>query len=820
MGGSMTAASRARVGAAFVACLVGPLAASAATLRVPAEAATIQAAVDLAAPGDTVLVAPGTYFENVALRGRDVVLESESGPAVTIIDGQRRGTVLTIPQGSTRATVIRGFTLRNGEDPHVGGGIRIQFSSPTIVDSRIVDNFGCSGVGINSYFGSPLLEGNVISRNVSYGRTGCRGGGVYVGGSGTAEILDNEVSDNRVDAGGGGIELNSAGRPVVSGNRVLRNQVTYGSGGGLEIVNDSDVELIQNLIAGNRATHGGGGIEYLVPSGSRGPRLVSNTIAANESPNGSALLAMGFDAAVEIVNNILVSATGPAVVCEEYYDNAPPSFRQNVVWAATAPAGGGLCGSFPDASNLSADPLLVNPTGGDFRLRAGSPAIDAGDGAAIGIPPTDISGGPRVVDGIGSGARIDIGAYEFLPPVSPLSLDFGAVQLSRTSAPLRLLVRNDGDAPLAVSWVAAGGEFGATHACTQPIPPGATCPVDVTFSPRARGERTGSVAIGTDRFVWRVSARGWGIAPTAVLTPAALEFGPVPVWGTSAAQTVTLTNTGDAPLTVSGVSAWGYFQATSGCVAPLQPSESCAISVVFHPTTGGAVQGNLFVSSDSLEYAGPVALSGTGTTQLASLNASGTIDIGVARPGETGHARFVLTNAGGDLLTVHEVRVSGGAFAQTNDCSMPLGPGGTCIIWVTFRPTERVEYTGELVVLNDGLVQPKVTMTARGGVPIISVTPTSLTFEKTGVGRTSAPQPVTITNTGEVQALSLTLQVQGDFYWGGQCGSLLGAGESCTAWVYFAPTTRGDLVGAFVVGGDSAQPVPVVSLAGRAVGPR
>lgn len=805
----------------MVAGLVVPLAAAADTIRVPADVTTIQGAIDRAAPGDTVLVAPGSYFENVIINGTDVVLESEGGPDVTAIDGGRRGSVVTVLAGATRATVIRGFTIRNGDHPAGGAGIRIEMSSPWIVGNRVVDNFGCSGVGIYSYFSSPLLERNVISRNASYGWTGCRGGGLYVGGAGAAEVIENEVSDNRVDAGGGGIDLLAVGRLVLAGNRVLRNEVTSGQGGGLAIANASEVEVIQNLIAGNRATQGGGGIQYTVPLGALGPRFVANTVAANEAPNGAALLASGFDAGVEIVDNVLVSPSGPAVLCDATFDSTAPSLRANLVWSSGGPATAGACATLPSgAANVVADPQFVNPAAWDFRLALSSPGIDAGDASATGIPPLDLAGEPRLVDARGTFTpRLDMGAFEFQPPVTPTAIDFGVVQVGHPPPPVRVTVRNDGDAPLTVLSIAPAGYFVAMTGCFGPIPPGGTCPIDITFDPHARGERVARISIGTDRFIWSVTARGTAIAPRALLKPTALEFGRVPAWGVSTPQTVLVTNTGDAPLTVSGLTPWGNFAATSSCAAAIQPLESCAISVVFRPTAGGPVAGKLFVHSDSLEYAEPVLLSGIGTTQLASLDPSGNVSVGHVRVGTTGLARFTLSNAGGDPLTVREVTVSG-PFTQTNDCPVALEPGGTCLIWVSFQPMERIAYTGELTVLNDGLQQPKARITGFGGAPVISVSPTSLAFEKTVVGRTAGPQPVTITNTGDVFARSLFVEAQGDFYWGGQCGSMLDVGESCTAWVYFAPTKRGDLTGSLVVSGDSAEPIPAVSLTGRAVGSR
>jgi regulator of RNase E activity RraA len=92
---------------------VTPIAAS--TLRVPQDRGTIALALSLAASGDTILVSPGLYAENLTWpETQGLKLLSAEGPAGTIIDGGARDAVITILTGVDSTTVIRGFTLRNG----------------------------------------------------------------------------------------------------------------------------------------------------------------------------------------------------------------------------------------------------------------------------------------------------------------------------------------------------------------------------------------------------------------------------------------------------------------------------------------------------------------------------------------------------------------------------------------------------------------------------------------------------------------------------------------------------------------------------------
>ena len=408
----------------FLALLVLGLSVSTAaaqtTIRVPADQPTIQAGINAALNGDTVLVAPGTYWEHLNFFGKLITVTSEGGPAVTVIDGSRSGTVVTFNRAEGRTAVLRGFTVTNGNGFN-GGGIAVSNASPTIESNVISGNIGCDGVGIHVHFGSPRISNNEIVGNV---RTGCSGGvggaGIRVGGASAAVIEGNIIADNRLMEGNGaGISLFAAGVPVIRNNVIVRNSVddVAGQGGGIWIVNQSDALIVQNLIAGNTAGQGGG-VYWLVPSGARGPRLVNNTIADNLATlagRGSAVFADGFDVNAVLVNNVLAAASGQtALYCGGLNDPNPPVIRFNDVFAGGGPAYGGICVDQTGVNgNRSVDPMFVTPGNGDYRLQLGSPAVDAGDSTAADVPVADLDGDPRVVDGDSDGvAVVDMGAWE------------------------------------------------------------------------------------------------------------------------------------------------------------------------------------------------------------------------------------------------------------------------------------------------------------------------------------------------------------------------------------------------------------------------
>jgi hypothetical protein len=81
----------------------------------PSNRPTIQEAIDAADYGDTALVAPGTYSENINFREKAITVKSENGrPEDTIIDGRNADSVVTFTSGEGRLSILNGFTLQNG----------------------------------------------------------------------------------------------------------------------------------------------------------------------------------------------------------------------------------------------------------------------------------------------------------------------------------------------------------------------------------------------------------------------------------------------------------------------------------------------------------------------------------------------------------------------------------------------------------------------------------------------------------------------------------------------------------------------------------
>lgn len=251
------------------------------TFVVPDDFVTVQSAIDGANSGDLILVRPGIYTENLDFSGKEIHLRSLEGPTITILDGDQAGSVVQFTSGEEEGAILEGFTLRNGNAGFSGGGgIRISGGSSPVIRGNTIENCRASnGCGIAVFFSSPRIEGNTIRNNLrSGGSGGTGGGGILLQGAGSPQILDNLIEGNDMggSASGGGLSLFAAGTPTIRRNRIVGN-TSARSGGGLCLVNISDATIEDNLITENSPI----GIEWLVPSGARGPVLRRNTIVNN-----------------------------------------------------------------------------------------------------------------------------------------------------------------------------------------------------------------------------------------------------------------------------------------------------------------------------------------------------------------------------------------------------------------------------------------------------------------------------------------------------------------------------------------------------------
>lgn len=417
------------------------------TINVPGDAASIQAGINAASDGDTVLVAPGTYVENIDFKGKAITVTSSGGATTTTIDGGQKGIVVNFANNETRASVINGFTITDDAPPLPtqvtvrADGILVAGANPTITNNIITNN---RGFGIEVYSGSGYISGNTITFSSTAGDPtqdfGCDyddGDGIYIHGASNTivdpPVIDhNTIEQNVGHCQGGGIGLFAAPPSTIISNNIIANNRSMGYGGGVyEYI--GSVSLYQNLIYNNVSGVAGGGIYLSLGSqvnGATGPltsfvtnnTIYDNTISLNPDivgawVDGSQVALPGYVSQLGFFNNLVI-ANDPysAIACwpiYQYLSGAPPVVVNSDVINSGGPAYGGWCTSPAGTGNISVDPKFRNPASGDFHLQAGSPAIDAGFNAVPGLLAKDFDGNPRIQNATGkSVAILDMGVYE------------------------------------------------------------------------------------------------------------------------------------------------------------------------------------------------------------------------------------------------------------------------------------------------------------------------------------------------------------------------------------------------------------------------
>ncbi len=328
------------------------------SIRVPEDASSIQAAVDMAASGDRIVVGAGTYREAVDLSRRVVILESEGGPSRTVIDASGiERPAITLVGGKDDATAIRGFKIlggtgdrtRFGDSATIGGGILIRGCSPLIENCRIMGN-----------------------------TTTYEGGGAWIGGGAAPRFVRCRFSSNRSERGGGAFVDSS--EATFTDCRFTSNQAIF-AGGGLAIQRGSRVTVIDCTFKGCGTTHNGGGV-YVYDSVATLERCIFTQNAAGRV--GGAVY-QGYNSRVDAVE-VEYRTFGDSVFGEWYEDLLPPkgaccidTMCIEVTERACLDASGRWSGGRTDCISVRAAACPV-PQPGDLN---GDSAVDIRDMAIL-----------------------------------------------------------------------------------------------------------------------------------------------------------------------------------------------------------------------------------------------------------------------------------------------------------------------------------------------------------------------------------------------------------------------------------------------------
>jgi uncharacterized repeat protein (TIGR01451 family) len=350
-------------------------------LTVPAVYKDIQTALNAANEGDTVLVQPGHYYENLKWPEMNgISLISAGTPQNTIIDGNGVDRVIEISTGIgfftiDSTTLIQGFTIMNGH--------------------LIAPGAYAWGAGIYLEYASPVLRNLVVRNNISTGDW-CYGAGIHLMGSNS--LIENiEVTENILESTswsyGAGIYIDDGSNPIIKNALISKNKMMSGAtwyyGGGIFIDGGSHVQLINSVISFNELIGSSGHWYYGAGISCEGIlarssvdiincTIVNNYETNNNQLEGGGLYIEGSDA--NVVNSIIWNNGGSEIQIDNFIDPVNLEVRYS-----------DIKGGWTGIGNINNDPLFISNE--SYFLKLESPCLGAG--TLIHAPQNDILGNPR-----------------------------------------------------------------------------------------------------------------------------------------------------------------------------------------------------------------------------------------------------------------------------------------------------------------------------------------------------------------------------------------------------------------------------------------
>ncbi len=323
-------------------------------------------------------------------------------------------------------------------------------------------------------------------------------------------------------------------------------------------------------------------------------------------------------------------------------------------------------------------------------------------------------------------------------------------------------------------------------------------------------------------------------APQVSLEPLSLVF-TAANGSTSTVQSATLTNSGNAALTINQIGVVGAnpgaFRETTTCGSTLAAGANCTISVAFAPTSVAGYLATLSVSDSATGSPHTVELSGSGTPATASqavlspnpLAFPSTL-VGTA----AATLPMTLSNPGTAALTITGISVTGtnaSSFGQSNNCGTSLAAAGSCTITVIFTPASTGSLSASISVADNATGSPQTAvLSGIGTQPQALLSPNPLAFPNTLVGTAATALPMTLSNPGTAALTITSISVTGanfsSFGESNNCGSSLAVGATCTITVTFTPASAGNLSASISVADNATGSPHTAALTGTGTAPQ
>ena len=478
----------------------------------------------------------------------------------------------------------------------------------------------------------------------------------------------------------------------------------------------------------------------------------------------------------------------------------------------------------------------------------GSLAAGSACAVAVDFAPTQAgsaTGSFTVTDSLGtqSAALSGTGLLGATDTLSTTSLTFPATVVGQSATPMTVTITNSGGLPLtgigtSVTSAAGNLDFTAVDNCGSQLAANSSCTITVGFAPSVATGESATLTISDALRSQSVHLSGRGVAPPKIsLNPATMLFGSEEINTATAAKTLTISNTGGAPLgqpsfSISGAGSTSFAVGTSTCGASVAAGGSCTLQVIFTPLSVGGITATLTVGTTTTGVAAQsTTLSGTGLSPPMLGVSPTSVSLGTVVVGFSSNAYTVqVTNIGQVTMTEPTFAVGGitgpngaqaGDFALSPPgdiaaCTGSLAPGASCNIQVTFSPSVVGTESATLTVTGSNAipVTTTVNLTGTGSPPIILQSNVAeLDFPTAAVGTTTAPLTFTISNLGKQTANHFTLTLTGPYALAPAlttCAANLVADTSCSVGVSFSPTASGNQPGALTATVSNLSVAPVV----------
>jgi hypothetical protein len=421
--------------------------------------------------------------------------------------------------------------------------------------------------------------------------------------------------------------------------------------------------------------------------------------------------------------------------------------------------------------------------------------------------------------------------------LSDPSLSFGDVQMGSTAVE-QLTLTSSGTAPVTISSAAIAGQKFRIKSAQYPtgttgwpatLNPGQQVVLSITFSPDAAASFSGNLALTSDASggTANVPLSGTGDAvPAAALTlsAASVNFGQAQI-GSKVTRSLTLTSTGNAPLTISTITVAGaqFSDGSPSLPVTLQPQQQVTLTLTYQPTTEGSDSGTLTVASNDSSGPATVSLGGSGTTTTSpQLTVNPTaVNFGNVPLNTPDTKTVTLTSSGTATVTITAADATGSGFSVSG-ASFPLklNPNQTATLQVQFNPSAAGTASGQLSIASDATGGTAMIPLSGAGSATTSAQLTlstnSLSFGNVAVNST-ATLPVTLTSSGTAPVTISAAAVSGASFTdsGVTFPVTLNPAQSVTLNVQFKPSATGQATGQITITSNSSTGASsVVQLSG------